>query len=81
MLVLSRKIGESLIINGDIEVTILEVTNDVVKVGIKAPKEVGILRKELYAEVERTNVSAENSVISKEDLIKQFGQIKNLKKL
>ncbi|MHA7967379.1 carbon storage regulator CsrA [Paenibacillus sp. CAU 1782] len=81
MLVLSRKSGESLIINGDIEVTILEVSNDVVKVGIKAPKEVGILRKELYAEVERTNVSAEHSAISKEDLLRQFGEIKNLKKL
>lgn len=81
MLVLSRKIGESLIIDGDIEVTILDVANDIVKVGIKAPKEVGILRKELYAEVEKTNVSAETSMISKEELIKQFGQIKKKKKL
>ncbi|OBR63556.1 carbon storage regulator [Paenibacillus oryzae] len=81
MLVLSRKSGESLIIDGDIEVTILEVSNDVVKVGIKAPKEVGILRKELYAEVERNNLSAEHSAISNDDLLKQFGEIKNLKKL
>jgi carbon storage regulator len=81
MLVLSRKMGESLIIDGNIEVTILEVSNDVVKVGIKAPKEVGILRKELYTEVEETNVSAEQSAISKEDLLKQFGEIKNIKKL
>ncbi|RJE85634.1 carbon storage regulator [Paenibacillus sp. 1011MAR3C5] len=76
MLVLSRKVGESLIIDGDIEVTILDVTNDIVKVGIKAPKDIGILRKELYASVEDTNRDAKATSISKEDLLKQFNEIK-----
>ncbi|REK69565.1 carbon storage regulator CsrA [Paenibacillus paeoniae] len=76
MLVLSRKVGESLIIDGEIEVTILDVTNDVVKVGIKAPKNIGILRKELYASVENTNRDAGAAVISNEDLLKQFKKIK-----
>ncbi|RJX36945.1 carbon storage regulator [Paenibacillus pinisoli] len=81
MLVLSRKNGESLMINGDIEVTILDVSNDVVKIGIKAPKEVEILRKELYAEVEQMNMSAEGSAISTEDLLIQLNEIKKIKKL
>lgn len=81
MLVLSRKNGESLMINGDIEVTILDVSNDVVKIGIKAPKEVGILRKELYTEVEQMNLSAEGSAISTEALLLQLNEIKKIKKL
>jgi len=81
MLVLSRKNGESLMINGDIEVTILDVSNDVVKIGIKAPKEVEILRKELYVEVEQMNMSAEGSAISTEDLLIQLNEIKKIKKL
>lgn len=76
MLVLSRKVGESLIIDGDIEVTILNVTSDIVKVGIKAPKDIGILRKELYASVEDTNRDSNAAALSKEDLLKQFKEIK-----
>lgn len=76
MLVLSRRVGESLIIDGDIEVTILDVSSDIVKVGIKAPKDIGILRKELYSSVEDTNRDAKAASISKEDLLKQFNEIK-----
>ena len=48
MLALSRKPGESVIIGNDIELTILEVKGEQVKVGIKAPKSVAIYRKELF---------------------------------
>ncbi|MBE6900968.1 MAG: carbon storage regulator CsrA [Ruminococcaceae bacterium] len=47
MLVVTRKQDESLIISDDIEITILEVAKDKVKIGIKAPKEVKIIRSEL----------------------------------
>lgn len=60
MLVLSRKKGESLIIGGDITITVLEVQSDKIKIGIDAPKEVTILRKELYENVTLENIAASN---------------------
>ena len=48
MLALSRKKNEAIVINNDIEITVLEVKGDQVKIGITAPKEVPIYRKEVY---------------------------------
>ena len=60
MLALSRKKGEALIINNNIEVTILEINGDQVKIGIGAPKEVPIYRKEVYVQIQEANkVAAE----------------------
>ena len=47
MLALTRKKGESLVINNDIEITILEIRGDQIKLGVSAPKEVPIYRKEV----------------------------------
>ncbi len=58
MLALSRKKKEALIINNNIEVTILEIKNDQVKVGISAPKEVPIYRKEVYMQIQKSNEEA-----------------------
>lgn len=58
MLALARKVNESIIINDDIEVTILEIKGDQVKVGIKAPKSVPIYRKELYLQIQEANEEA-----------------------
>lgn len=58
MLALSRKKGESLIINNNIEITILDVKGDQVKVGIAAPKEVPIYRKEVYTQIQDANKAA-----------------------
>lgn len=58
MLVLSRKKNESIMLNDDIEITILEVHGDQVKVGIKAPKDVGIFRKEIIVKIEDENKKA-----------------------
>ncbi len=55
MLALTRKKGESLVINNNIEVTILEIRGDQVKVGISAPKEVPIYRKEVYLQIQNEN--------------------------
>ena len=58
MLALSRKKGESLIINNNIEVMILETHGDQVKIGISAPKEVPIYRKEVYLQIQKENEEA-----------------------
>ena len=47
MLALTRKKGESIIINNNIEISILEMRGDQVKIGISAPKEVPVYRKEV----------------------------------
>lgn len=58
MLALSRKKGEAIIINNNIEITILEVKGDQIKIGIDAPKEVPIYRKEVYVQIQEANRAA-----------------------
>ena len=58
MLALSRKKGEALVINNNIEVTVLEVKGDQVKICISAPKEVPIYRKEVYLQIQDSNKEA-----------------------
>ena len=61
MLALSRKPGESVIIGNDIELTILEVKGEQVKVGIKAPKSIAIYRKELFEQIQESNRESSNT--------------------
>ncbi len=58
MLALSRKKNEALIIDNCIEVTILEIKGDQVKLGISAPKEIPIYRKEVYLQIQEANKAA-----------------------
>ena len=62
MLALSRKKGEALIINNDIEITVLEVKGEQVKLGISAPKEVPVYRKEVYVQIQETTKEAASTV-------------------
>lgn len=55
MLVLSRKKGESIIIQDQIELTVLSVDGDTIKIGISAPKHVDIFRKEVYLSIQEAN--------------------------
>jgi len=55
MLALTRKKGESLVINNNIEITILEIRGDQIKIGISAPKDVPIYRKEVYDQIQEEN--------------------------
>lgn len=55
MLALSRKKGESLIINNNIEIIILESHGYQVKIGISAPKEIPVYRKEVYLQIQKEN--------------------------
>jgi len=58
MLALSRKKKEAIVINNNIEITILEVKGDQVKIGIEAPKEISIYRKEVYLQIQEANSEA-----------------------
>lgn len=58
MLIITRKKGESLMIGDDIEIIISKIDDGSVKIGIKAPRDIEILRKELYEEVEQENKEA-----------------------
>ena len=61
MLALSRKKNEALIINNNIEITILEIKGEQVKLGISAPKEVPVYRKEVYIQIQEANKEAVNT--------------------
>ena len=61
MLALSRKKNEALVINNNVEVTILDIKGDQVKVGITAPKEVPVYRKEEYLQIQEANKEAVKS--------------------
>ena len=60
MLILSRKNGQKIIINDEIEITILESKNDNCKIAINAPKDVKIYREEVYQQIQDTNKQSDN---------------------
>lgn len=62
MLVLTRKNGESIKIGDDIEITIVSAKNDQVKIGIKAPKNVEVYRKEIYDQIQTENQQASKDI-------------------
>lgn len=71
MLVLTRKKDQSIVINDNIEITVLEVMGDQVRIGINAPKTVSIFRKEIFLEIQEENKKAsEVKNISLDEIIK-----------
>ena len=64
MLYLTRKIGESIIINNNIELTVVEVRGKTVKLGFVFPKEATILRKELHEKITEQNLAAASGGLS-----------------
>lgn len=62
MLALSRKKDEAIVINDDIEITVIEIKGDQVKLGISAPKSVPVYRKEVYLQIQQANKEAAGSV-------------------
>ncbi|MDD6070257.1 MAG: carbon storage regulator CsrA [Clostridiales bacterium] len=63
MLALSRKANESIIIGNDIEITILEVKGEQVKIGINAPKSVPVYREEVYEQIKEANKEAASDAV------------------
>ena len=68
MLVLARRINESIMIGDEIEVVVIDIKGDQVKLGVKAPKKVTVHRKEIYDEIRRENLSALNNRFKPESL-------------
>jgi carbon storage regulator len=73
MLALARKVNESIMLGNDIEITLLEIKGDQVKIGISAPKSVPIYRKEIYLQIQEENRQAAGQEIDVEALKNAFG--------
>lgn len=71
MLVLTRKNNEAIQIGDDIEITVLAIEGEQIKLGISAPKSVDIYRKELYVDIKEQNNAAANISIDLLDLMKE----------
>jgi len=78
MLILTRKLGEQITIGSDIVVTLIEIKGSQVKLGIEAPKSIGIHRQEIYEKIREENFGA--SHISGPDLSRAVALVKNLNK-
>lgn len=61
MLYLNRKIGESIIIANEVEMIVKEVKGSVVKLGFNFPRNITVLRKEIYNKIKRENLNASKS--------------------
>ena len=70
MLVLTRKRNQSIIVNDNIELTIIDIQGDQVRVGINAPKDVKVFRKEVYVEMTQENKEASNVTMDALSLLK-----------
>ncbi len=68
MLVLARRLNESIIIGDDIEVVVIDIKGDQVKLGIKAPKRITVHRKEIYEEIQQENIAALRSEFKPDEI-------------
>lgn len=66
MLVLTRKVNQSIVIGDDIEVIVLEVRGEQVRIGVRAPKSISVHRKEIYEQICQENLNAAS--VSTDDL-------------
>jgi carbon storage regulator len=72
MLALTRKKGETIIIGDNVEVVVLSVSGEQVKLGIVAPREVSVHRKEIYEQIQNENKTAARAKVGKlSDLLKR----------
>jgi carbon storage regulator len=69
MLVLTRKVGESVLIGGEIEIVLLDIKGDSVRIGVKAPRETRIQRAEIVEAVRDENSSAASAGVEAERAI------------
>ena len=68
MLVLARRTNQSIMIGDNIEIVIVDIKGDQIKIGIKAPKDVSVYRKEIYEEIQNENRNAAKTNIKPEEL-------------
>jgi len=79
VLILTRKINQSIMIGDQIEIVVVEVRGDQVKLGIKAPKNISVHRSEVYKEIQEQNKKASKTL--KLENIKQIENLFNKKNL
>ncbi|MEX1028740.1 MAG: carbon storage regulator CsrA [Paenibacillaceae bacterium] len=77
MLVLSRKKGESIMIGDDIELVVVEIKGDQVRLGVKAPKDVSIYRHEVFHAISEANQEASLVSVKPDEVSKMFKSKKN----
>lgn len=58
MLILTRRVGENIVVGDDIVISVIEVRGDAVRIGIQAPRSVGVHREEVYLELQQANLRA-----------------------
>jgi carbon storage regulator len=75
VLILTRRTGEAIVINGDIRVSVLSIEGERVKLGVEAPREVPVLRQELLDEVRRSNLEAATRGVQPEAVAAKLGEV------
>lgn len=80
MLVLKRKVGETVMLGDEVEVTVLSVEGENVKLGFTAPQSVQILRKELYDSIRLENLNAGQATIEQEQVLHLLKKIQKAPK-
>jgi carbon storage regulator len=77
LLVLTRKSNQSIMIGDDIEISVLSVVGEKVRIGIQAPQEVPVFRKEIYLEIHREDVEGvgqEDTRAEVDDALREMGE-------
>ncbi|MBN2324699.1 MAG: carbon storage regulator CsrA [Spirochaetes bacterium] len=77
MLVLTRKVDESIMIGDETEITVVEIKGDSVKLGISAPKRITVHRKEIYLAIQHENIDASKTAVDR--IIRIGGMLKKKK--
>jgi carbon storage regulator len=72
MLVLTRKPGESIVIGNEVTVTVIEIRNGQVRLGIEAPRSIEVHRTEVYEQVMAQNMAAVSQAASAADVVKRL---------
>ncbi len=72
MLILARKENQSIMIGDDVEITVVSIKGDHIKIGIQAPKNIKVFRKEIFEEIQAANIEASKV---KFDTLKEVGNL------
>jgi len=75
MLVLSRRKDETIMIGDDIEITVVDLKGDSVRLGIRAPREVAVHRKEVYEAIQRENLEAQRQALPDQEALGRIGKL------